>query len=69
MSARRSKAVKHSSLEEIHGIGERKAKILLSAMKNITAIKNSSADELEKIKGISHADAVNIYEHYHSKKD
>ena len=45
MSARRSKAVKHSSLEEIHGIGERKAKILLSAMKNITAIKKSTDSE------------------------
>ena len=57
------KSLTSSSLEEIEGIGKKKAKILLSAM-SISDIKIASEDELKAIKGISEKDAKNIYEYY-----
>ena len=57
------KSLTSSSLEEIDGIGKKKAKLLLSAM-SISDIKIESENELKAIKGISDKDAKNIYEYY-----
>ncbi len=53
------KSLTRSSLEEIPGIGKKKAKILLSAM-SLSDIKLAEPAELEKIHGISKKDAENI---------
>ncbi len=64
MDKKRRGAVSHLSLEKISGIGEKKAKLLMSTMKSLTRIKNASVEELSQIKGISRADAVRIWEHF-----
>ncbi len=53
-----------SSLQQIEGIGPKKAKILFNQFRTIKAIKEASVDELENINGISKADAQNIYSFY-----
>ena len=57
------KSLTSSSLEEIDGIGKKKAKLLLGAM-SISDIKIAGENELKAIKGISEKDAKNIYEYY-----
>ncbi|MBQ8381079.1 MAG: excinuclease ABC subunit UvrC [Clostridia bacterium] len=53
------KTLTSSLLEKIKGIGKKKAKLLLSAMR-LSDIKIASAEELSKIDGISKSDAENI---------
>ena len=60
------KTMTRSSLENIKGIGEKKAKLLLSAMP-LGKIRTATADELKNIKGISEADAVSIVKYYSEK--
>lgn len=60
------KTMTRSTLEKISGIGPQKAKLLLGAMP-IAKIRTSSVRELSAIKGISEADAKNIYEYYRKK--
>ena len=68
MDSRRRKSVKSTSLTEISGIGPQKASLLLKEFKSIREISSASVERLESIKGISHRDAVNIHQHYRSKK-
>lgn len=56
-----------SSLLNVEGIGEKKAKLLMKEFKTITAIKNAGIDELSAIKGISEKDAKNINNFYTKK--
>jgi len=69
MDSSRRKKVKTSSLTEITGVGEEKAKSLMSHFKTITAIKTAGIDELTKVKGISPAIAENIINHYSDKEN
>ncbi len=63
----KSKKLTRSSLTGISGIGDKKAKLLLSAMP-LAKIKTASVAELASIKGISGKDAEAIHE-YFKKKD
>ena len=65
-SGAKIKTMTHSTLERVKGIGPKKAKILLAAMP-LSVIRNTSAEELAGVKGISLQDAQNIYEYYHKK--
>ena len=56
------KTLKKSYLENIDGIGAKKAKSLLSHFKTLGAIKEATADELVKVKGISMQNANDIIE-------
>ena len=56
MDRLRRKEVKHLSLEKISGIGEVKAKKLMSHFKTVSAIKQASIDEISAVKGISKSD-------------
>jgi excinuclease ABC subunit C len=56
--------LKRSSLENISGIGPSKAKALLSAFGNISAIKMATEAEILTVKGITKTDAHNIYEYF-----
>jgi len=64
MDSAKRKTLRTSSLEKIKGIGEKKAKLLLAEFGSITALKSADADAIAKIKGISRADAENIYNYF-----
>jgi len=64
MSAAKSSSLKRSSLERIDGIGPAKAKALLKAFGTMSSIKNASEKEIKAVKGISQADAQNVYHYF-----
>lgn len=67
MEKAKSKSLKHSSLENIDGIGQAKAKTLLAAMGTLTAIKQASVETLASVKGISQKNAEDIYKYFKEK--
>ena len=64
MDAKRRKSVKHSTLCDIEGIGEKKAAALMKHFKSLRAVKEAEADTLSQVKGISRKDAETIYNHF-----
>ena len=68
MDAAKRKTLTHSSLTKIKGIGDAKAKALLTAFGGITGVKNATEEEIAAVKGISKADAANIRSYYDTKK-
>lgn len=54
-----------SSLTDINGIGDKKAKALLKHFKTLSAIKKADTDELCKASGITRKLAEEIYKFYH----
>ncbi len=68
MKAAKLKTIKTSGFEKIKGIGAKKAKILLQASADLE-IREASVEELSAIKGISGADAENIYNYFRQKKE
>lgn len=64
MDSRRAKHMTSSKLERIDGIGEVKAKRLMSHFKSIKAVSQASKDELCEVKGITAKDAENIKEFF-----
>lgn len=64
MQNAKSKAMKHSTLEDIDGIGSVKAKALLAHFRSISAIKTASLSELTEVKGITEANATAIIRFY-----
>ncbi|MBO5734220.1 MAG: excinuclease ABC subunit UvrC [Clostridia bacterium] len=60
----RNKKVKHSSLCDINGVGEKTAKKLLREFKSIANIKQATVQELKK-SGVSETVAKNIYNYFH----
>ena len=63
----KSKKLTNSTLTKIPGIGEKKAKLLLSAMP-YAKIKIASVEELTNIKGVSERDAMAIREFFDKKE-
>ena len=68
MDAAKRKTLTHSSLTGIKGIGDAKAKALLSAFGGIAGVKKATEEELAAVKGISKADAANIRAYFEAKK-
>lgn len=64
MDSAKRKTLRTSSLEKIKGIGEKKAKLLLAEFGSVTALKSADMDAIAKTKGISRADAENIYNYF-----
>ena len=60
------KSTLSSSLLQIDGIGEAKAKALLKHFKTIGKIKECSVEDLEVCPSISHKNAVDIFNFYHN---
>ena len=58
-----SKSLK-SSLNEIDGVGPSRAKALLKHFKTVTAIRNATIEELEKVTGITKRVAETVYKFY-----
>ena len=69
MDSAKRKTMTKSTLTNIKGIGESKARALMSHFGSITAIKNAKVDELLKVKGISQANACSIIEYYKKKEN
>ena len=63
----KTKTLTHSTLERIEGIGEKKARALLSAMP-LGKIKEASIEELTSVRGIGKSDAVKIREYFDRNK-
>ena len=64
MSAAKRKTVRTSSLTKIPGIGDAKAKKLLSAFGGLAALKQASRDEIARVKGISDRDAEAVVKYF-----
>ena len=69
MDSAKRKTMTKSTLTNIKGIGESKARALMSHFGSITAIKNADVKELLKVKGISEANAYSIIEYYKKKEN
>ena len=69
MQGAKRREMKRSSLEEIKGIGPKKARSLLKQMGTLSAIKKATVEELGALDGISQADAEAIYAYYNKLKD
>ena len=65
----RQKNIKFSELSKIQGIGPKKTKALLAALKSIENIKSSTVEELSAVNGIDSANAKNIYEYFHAEAE
>lgn len=64
MTQAKRKTVKSSSLTKINGIGDAKAKKLLSAFGGLAALKKASRDEIAAVPGISGKDADSIVAYF-----
>ncbi|MCI8387310.1 MAG: excinuclease ABC subunit UvrC [Clostridiales bacterium] len=67
MENAKSKSLKHSTLEEIDGIGAIKAKSLLAHFRSIAAIKKADKASLMRVSGITAANADAIIAYYAAK--
>ena len=59
------KRVLGSTLEEIDGIGKKRAKELMRFFRTIKNISNASVEELEQAPGMTHPAAVSVYNYFH----
>lgn len=64
MTDAKRKTLKRSTLQDIDGIGEKKAKALLAHFRSLSAIKSADVGELAAVKGISQSDAERIAAHF-----
>ena len=63
MDSAKRKTLKRSSLENIDGIGAKKAKLVMNHFKTITRLKEASIEEISSVKGIGAKDAEKIFEY------
>ncbi|MGM9680955.1 MAG: excinuclease ABC subunit UvrC [Eubacteriales bacterium] len=68
MRKSKEKTMKRSSLQDIPGIGAKKAAILLSAFGTVGKLKQATATEIGAVKGLSQKDGENVYKHFHEKE-
>jgi excinuclease ABC subunit C len=66
--ARRTKALGHSPLDEIAGIGARRKQALLHHFGSARAVARAGLGELERVGGISKTVAKKIYDHFHTDR-
>ncbi len=63
----RSRRLKHSQLDSIPGIGEKRKQELLKHFSSISAIKQASLEELKQY--LPSNAAASVYQHFHSKEE
>ena len=66
-SGAKRKTLRRSSLCEINGIGDKKAKLLLTSFGSIKRLSTASADDIASVRGITRADAENIVKYFENK--
>ena len=64
----RAKRAKHSELDDISGIGEKRKMALLQAFGSVEAVKNASVDDLSRVKGMNRPAAERVFAHFHGAK-
>jgi excinuclease ABC subunit C len=64
--AKRSARIQRSPLDEISGIGASRKRALLHHFGSARGVSQAGIADLEAVKGISHAFAQRIYDHFHS---
>ena len=64
---RKRRTLTHSELEKIPGIGEKKARLLLTAFAGIQRLKNADFEEIRAVRGIRDAEARAVYNHFHNE--
>ena len=67
MDAAKRKTLTRSALTRIQGIGDAKAKALLTAFGGMAGVKAATEDELAAVRGISRTDAARIRAYYDAK--
>jgi excinuclease ABC subunit C len=65
--ARRSRAIVHSVLDEVPGVGAKRKRALLHHFGSARAVSNAGRKDLEAVSGISRAVAGTIYAHFHDQ--
>lgn len=65
MTHAKRKTYKTSTLEKINGIGPVKAKLLLSALGGLGAVKSADLETLRTVNGISDSEAFAVYGYFH----
>jgi excinuclease UvrABC nuclease subunit len=61
----RSRDLVRSQLLDIPGVGAARKKALILTLGSVSAVKRASIEELQKVEGITHAIAKNIYNYFH----
>ena len=64
--AKRAKAIGHSPLDEIPGIGAKRKQALLHHFGSARAVARAGLAEIERVAGISKAVAKKVYDHFHA---
>ena len=64
----KSRSLKRSSLESIHGVGKERAKKLLAYFGALRRVKEASLEELCAVPSITKTAAAAVYAHYHPKE-
>ena len=63
--SKRSRAIVHSLLDEVPGIGAKRKRALLHHFGSARAVATAGRKDLEAVGGISRAVAATIYSHFH----
>ena len=62
MDSAKRKTLRKFSIEQIEGIGKKKAMILMKHFKTLSDLKNASVEEISSVKGIGKKDAEKVFE-------
>ncbi len=68
MTGAKRKSLKRSVLEDIDGIGPKKAKALLTSLGGLASVKDADRDKLMSVKGINEKNAEDIIKHFETEK-
>lgn len=63
------KTLKTSALTAVSGIGEKKAKLLLTHFGGLGAIKSATREDIAAVKGITDKDAAAVHRYFHGADD
>ena len=67
MKRAKSKTLKRSSLTAVRGIGEAKARAVMSHFGTLSRLREAEAEEISAVRGVSRQNAEDIYEFLHGK--